>query len=320
MASLVASQTTPRWLHRWAVFTVLATLPLLLLGAEVTTKQVGMVDPVGFREPWHLLVIMDRAMRELGLLIEHSHRAVGFLVGTSTIILAVGLWLREPRAWVRWLGTAALAGVCIQGILGIFRVNLNAMMGRELALVHGCFAQLVFATLVSVAVCTSRTWTTALAMKEGELRSVRNWSLLTAATIYLQLILGGFVRHTSSPLGQRGHLLVAFAVVATVLWLGKLAAESSVRPLRRTAYLMGGLLVLQLVLGIESWMLKFASGFAMADLRPVAPREELVRTAHFLTGSALFASAIVVSLLAHRPQAVVEPMATSGVRRLEGAA
>ena len=42
----------PRWLHWWAVFTACAALPLVLLGAEVTTKQVGMVDPQGFRAPW----------------------------------------------------------------------------------------------------------------------------------------------------------------------------------------------------------------------------------------------------------------------------
>ena len=40
----------PRWLHAWAVLTVCAALPLVLLGAEVTTKQIGMVDPQGFRE------------------------------------------------------------------------------------------------------------------------------------------------------------------------------------------------------------------------------------------------------------------------------
>jgi hypothetical protein len=42
---------SPRWLHAWAVLTVVATLPLLFLGAEVTTKQAGMTDPAGYRHP-----------------------------------------------------------------------------------------------------------------------------------------------------------------------------------------------------------------------------------------------------------------------------
>src|SRR5687767_11810716 len=83
------------WLHRWAVLTVCATLPLLLLGAEVTTKQVGMVDAVGFRPPWHMLTVPLRE-RGLGFVIEHSHRLAGFVVGTCIIVLAVGLWRWEP--------------------------------------------------------------------------------------------------------------------------------------------------------------------------------------------------------------------------------
>ena len=42
------------------------------------------------------------------------------------LMLAVSLWLREPRRGVRWLGLAALLGVCVQGLLGGLRVNLNA--------------------------------------------------------------------------------------------------------------------------------------------------------------------------------------------------
>ena len=33
------------------------------------------------------------------------------------------------------------AAVSAQGVLGIFRVNLNALFGRHLALFHGLFAQ-----------------------------------------------------------------------------------------------------------------------------------------------------------------------------------
>jgi hypothetical protein len=49
--------TVPRWLHRCAVLTACAALPMVLLGAEVTTKQVGMVDKVSVRPPWHLFTL-----------------------------------------------------------------------------------------------------------------------------------------------------------------------------------------------------------------------------------------------------------------------
>jgi cytochrome c oxidase assembly protein subunit 15 len=281
---------------------VCAAVPLLFLGAEVTTKKVGMVDPVGLREPWHLLTIMDRALHEIGLLIEHSHRAVGFIVGICIIVLAVALWLREPRRWVCWLGTAALAGVCIQGLLGIFRVNLHALVGRELALVHGCVAQLVFAMLVSLALCTSRHWTgsSAEAFTESNPR-LQRWSIVTAVLIYMQLVLGALVRHTSSPLGPRGHLLAAFAVVAAVMWLVKLAVDQPAsRGLIASVATLGVVVGLQLMLGVEAWMLKFSAGVSMADLRPIGAKEEVVRTAHFLVGSGVFATSVATMFEAHR--------------------
>src|SRR3954454_4975148 len=94
---------TPRWLHWWAILTVCATLPLLFLGAEVTTKGVGMADPVGLRPPWELLQRLADAVG-LGLQIEYSHRLAGMVVGTCAIVLAIGLWLAAPGRVARWFG------------------------------------------------------------------------------------------------------------------------------------------------------------------------------------------------------------------------
>src|SRR5947209_14144525 len=118
--------TPSRWLHRWAVLTVVVTLPLLFLGAEVTTKQVGMVDKEWPTAPWLLWVKSWKENGGLAFLIEHSHRLAGYTVGTCTIVLVAGLWLTERRRWLCWLGTAALLGVIVQGILGGMRVLLHA--------------------------------------------------------------------------------------------------------------------------------------------------------------------------------------------------
>src|SRR5438128_1910239 len=96
-------QNSLRWPHRWALLTVCATLPLLLLGAEVTTKQYGLADPQGFRTPWHLFVVGPLNQLGLDFKVEHSHRIVGFVVGICTILLSVGLW-RTKRRGLRWLG------------------------------------------------------------------------------------------------------------------------------------------------------------------------------------------------------------------------
>ncbi len=131
-----------RWLHAWAILTVLAALPLLFLGAEVTTKGVGLADPVGYRHPWELLQILADSTGlgagGLGLQIEYSHRIAGFTVGICAIVLVVGLWVWEPRRWVRWAGVAALVLVGIQGLLGKYRVDLHdlAWIGPSLPLIH----------------------------------------------------------------------------------------------------------------------------------------------------------------------------------------
>src|SRR5205814_4599564 len=119
--------------------------------------RVGMADPIWPTYPWHLLLISYDEPRP-GFIIEHTHRLAGYIVGCCVIVLAIGLWCYHPRRWLGWLGVLALAGVIVQGLLGGFRVVLNALVGTNLALIHGLFAQLVFALLVSLAVFTSRSW------------------------------------------------------------------------------------------------------------------------------------------------------------------
>jgi cytochrome c oxidase assembly protein subunit 15 len=311
------SQTSP-WLHRLAVLTVCATLPLLVLGAEVTTKQVGMVDPEGFREPWHLLRV---PLQELGLgfLIEHSHRLAGFIVGTCVIVLAVSLWLREPRRWLRWLGLAALLGVSVQGILGGLRVNLNVLMGNNLALIHGCFAQLIFALLVSLTLFTSRGWQTEAETADSP--QLRRWSLLTVGLVYGQAVLGAVVRHKDFPWGARAHLIMAFAVVAAVVWLVKLVAESHPgdRFRMRPVLFLVGLVCVQVLLGVESWMSKFSAP-EWRQVQPLTAQPEVFRSLHYFVGALVFATAVVVTLQAHRQVTWSGKVAAVSVGRLEGAA
>jgi heme A synthase len=316
----------PRWLHRLAVLTVCAAVPLLLLGAEVTTKGAGMADPKGFHPPWYLVALLreevDSGGTNLAKIIEYSHRLAGFLVGVCAIGLAAGLWLGRGRPWLRWLGLAALAAVCLQGLLGIFRVNLNAVMGSDLALVHGCFAQLVFALLVSVALFTSRGWGAAPEAPADPKDSVRlwRWALAITGLVYLQIIFGAVVRHRDVPFGARVHLLVAFGVVAAVAWLVKLALDSRPRSgaLTGPVLLLAGLVGVQLVLGVESWLSRFPSPmWNQAQPLPVHP--ELFRTLHYLVGSLVFATALVVTLQAYRRTVPAVEVRPAPVGRWEGA-
>jgi cytochrome c oxidase assembly protein subunit 15 len=208
--------------------------------------------------------------------------------------------------------------VTTQGVLGIFRVNLNAVMGTDLALVHGCFAQLVFALLVSVALATSRGWQTPVEAPDHPRENLRlwRWALLATALIYLQIVLGALVRHRDFPFGARLHLLSAFAVVAAVVWLVKLAADGA--PMMPSVKVLAGLVACQLVLGVEAWMSRFPSPlWNQAQPLPVHP--ELFRSLHFLAGALIFAASVVVTLQAYRRTIPVAQSNAAPVGRLEGA-
>jgi cytochrome c oxidase assembly protein subunit 15 len=316
---LPPDQASPsRWPHRWAVLTVCATVVLLLIGAKVTTLQVGMADP---EWPTHPLHLFYSSRSDAGYLIEHSHRLAGYVVGCCSIILTVLLWLLEPRRWVRWLGTAALVGVTLQGILGGFRVRLHALLGTDLATVHGCFAQLDFALLVSVALCTSHWWLENTApARESHRRGLLRLALLLSVLIFVQIIFGAVVRHTYLRLAQRVHFLLAFAVVALAVWLIRSAREAaSDRRLTRTATLLALLLAVQLVLGVESWMMRFGTG-VLPELQRVTIASGMVRSLHFVGGSLVFATSVVLTLLAARRPPVAASVATVHTPVLEGAA
>src|SRR5580700_10099134 len=147
-------RSAPRWLHIWAIMTVIATAVLLALGGLVTTLRVGMADPIWPTTPWYLFA-ESWVEPKPGFLIEHGHRLAGWIVGMLSIVLAAGLWLKGATFGVKTLGLACLFGVIVQGLLGGFRVRLNALYGLDLAVIHGCFAQLVFGLLVVTAVATA---------------------------------------------------------------------------------------------------------------------------------------------------------------------
>jgi heme A synthase len=375
-------KTPGLWLHRWALLTVAATAVQLAAGAVVTSFQVGMADPVWPSAPWYLFQI-KWGDQSLGFLIEHNHRLIGHVVGSCVVVLAVWLWLREPRlglrlagllavaamvvslalcfgrldhgtptftpperallgvclgaclfsvtaflvvalrlrqvgAWLRWLGTVALAGVICQGLLGGFRVKLNALAGTDLAIVHGCFAQVIFALLVSLAVATAPGWVVTFAAPTPAAGTLRRWSLVLVGLVFLQLVFGALVRHTHAPPWGRFHLLNAFAVVAAVaaLVMRLFADPDRPRPVARTAVVLAALVGVQLLLGVEAWMIQFGSGELPEMVQVTLPRA-LTRTTHVLTGAGILATAVVLAVQARRRAPALEPLDAA---RLEGVA
>ncbi len=289
-------------IHALAVLTVLAAFPLLFLGAEVTTKGVGMADQRSVVNPLSALGEIITGQQSGGWVIEHSHRLAGWFVGLCGIALAGALWLGESRRWLQWLGTAALLLITAQGLLGIFRVQLNAILGPTLAWVHGSFAPIVFATLLSVALFTSPSWSAAITNSAAA--ALRRWSLAMVALVYLQMVLGGMVRHQGSPLAARGHLLGAFAVTAGLLWLVKLAWESDA--CRWPNRILLGLLAVQTLLGVEAWFSWMKRYYVPSAAGEESAALHWLRSGHYVVGTMLLATTVVLMLQAHRSARTAE--------------
>jgi len=218
----------------------------------------------------------------------------------SVAVSAVGLVRRSWSNILRFLGVLALVGVMIQGLFGGARVLLNALMGGQLALVHGIFAQVVFCLLIAIAVLSGPHVPAETVNRHS--RRINRGSLFLAGLLFAQIMLGAFVRHAPTALTQRLHFLTAFVATGVVAWLLiRIAGQPATRRRVRSAFwLLGFVLALQLILGVEAWMERFGQ-YTLPDLVRITTAHAAIRTAHAFVGSGLLGTAVVIALRLGRP-------------------
>jgi cytochrome c oxidase assembly protein subunit 15 len=183
-----------KWLNRFAWLTCFATVLLICSGGMVTSKNVGLAVPDWPTTFGYNMFLFPVSKWVGGILFEHTHRLMGSVVGFLTIILAVWLWLREDRPWVRSLGVIALGGVILQGILGGLRVT---MMKDEIGIFHACIAQAFLGLLVVIALATTRFWQMmdCRASVSDANPMIARFAVAITIAIYAQLALGATMRH-----------------------------------------------------------------------------------------------------------------------------
>jgi len=293
--------TAGAWLHRLALLTASVTLVLIFVGGLVTNTGSALAVPDWpttfgysmFLYPWSRMVG--------GIFYEHSHRLIGSVVGILTVTLAVWMWIKEPRRWLRWLGGAAVMAVIVQGVLGGLRVILISD-GTTIAIIHGCLAQAFFALTVSVALFTSQGWKQEPEQIPGaEAGRLRRLSLLTTGLIALQIIVGAILTHAGLLLNA--HLLFAVLVTIHVSMLAAriLRHDRDEGTLVRPVIVLCSLLFLQLFLGLGSYVGRFTS----LELPHAALTGLALPVTHRLTGALMLATCLVLTLRAHRRAASV---------------
>jgi cytochrome c oxidase assembly protein subunit 15 len=241
-------------IHGLALGNSAATLLLIVAGGLVTTTGAGLAVPdwpttFGYNPfffPWSGMVG--------AVLIEHSHRLLGAVVGILTLALAAAAWVGRCDRPLRALAVAAVALVCVQGLLGGLRVVLRQ---DALAVVHGCLAQGFFVLTAVLATVTGPEWNRPLSAGDAtRLAGVTRFADGVATLLFAQVVLGALTTHAGWFAAHLSGAVVAVtgtgALVAAALWRARALA-----PIRWRARVIGGLLVIQVGLGLGAFLARF---------------------------------------------------------------
>jgi cytochrome c oxidase assembly protein subunit 15 len=276
--------------HRFAVFTVGWTVLLLIAGALVTSNDAALSVP-----DWPKSFGTWTPPMVGGVLYEHSHRVIAGVLGVLTLILAIWIWVKEERRWLRWFAVIAVGGIVAQAILG-GQVVIQ-LLHYWLPVIHACFAQIMFGALLSIAVFTSKWWIADRPQLDNRgSPSIHSLALLNAGVIFLQVFLGAGFRHKEIPIWP--HAAGSLAVLATVVWTAVVLRKrfESSRELTKMRILLHSVFGLQFLLGIGAYW----SRLATAD----APQPMLVMivltVTHTVVGAVLFAVSILTILFCYR--------------------
>lgn len=298
------------WTSAFARVAVVATFLLLIVGGLVTSKEAGLAVVDWPNSYGYNMFLYPLAKMTGGIYYEHAHRLFGTLVGLTTLVLAIHLWVTPNPNGLRALATVGFLTVVVQGILGGLRVTGGFTMSNapeemapstELAAIHGIVGQVFLGIMVAIAVVASKSWKTSQVGTNPSSPGVdRVLAILLLVVLFLQVGSGSIVRHTYV------GIMVHIALAVLVLMLAAVAGARAWGPqnhhpiLQRTGRLVIIVTGLQLVLGLLA--------FSATHGRPIpsAPTafDVLATTAHQAGGAVVVACAVAFMLWTQRVAAL----------------
>lgn len=255
-------QRLPQHLAQLCAHLVVALVALVGIGGATRVMQAGLACP-----DWPLCYgsLLPGGRMNMQVFLEWFHRLDAFVVGVALLVLCgVSLWQRRelPR-WLPWLSSAALLLVMLQGGLGALTV---------LALLPSAVVTAHLATALLLVGLLSATSQQLLSLKHPQRTRSLSWLWIGLAATSLvavlgQCLLGGAMatqwaaeRCLSAGQGcqwlsAHRHLatIVASSVAIQALLALRLGLERVVLGLSLAA---GGLVLVQLALGLSSWHLQ----------------------------------------------------------------
>ncbi|MBI1742557.1 heme A synthase [Candidatus Acetothermia bacterium] len=244
-----------------ALLTTIAVFLLLLVGGVVSGTGSGLGCP-----DWplcHGKLIPDFTNPEVA--IEWSHRLVAALAGFLVLVSAIVAW----RQGMKMLSALSLVLVIIQAGLGGLTVKLE-LTSPEVTTAHLAVGLGLFATMViitALAFRASRTSQYSVIANAGFSQLL----LVSTFIVYIQMLIGGYVRHTGAglacldfplcndqgnPAGVGLQLLHRMMGVVAALLIGWLAMKASKMKQPRSVIMLAhgafGLVLVQILLGAMS--------------------------------------------------------------------
>jgi len=300
-------------LHRFARFVVACTVILVLAGSLVTSTGSGLAVPDWPTSYGWSMFTFPPAMWVGGIFYEHGHRLIASAVGFLTIVLAVWLWLADPRRWMRRLGAVALGTVILQGALGGLTVLF--FLPTSISTAHAGLAELFFCITVAIAVFSSPGWLRGVARVDDA--ALRRATLATTILIYVQVLVGATMRHSDAglaipdfPLMFGGiipdhwdaKIAVHFAhrVGALVVTLAIMGTAARVRSrYRRQRELIGPAMLLATLVAVQIVL----GAFTVWSRRAV-----WINSAHVVCGALVLATSLVLTLRSWRVKFADSPV------------
>ncbi len=261
-------------LRAYSAFMVVATFFLVIAGGMVTSTGSALAVP-----DWPLSFGQVFPKMEGGVFYEHGHRLIAAAVGFLTIILAIWLWRRAEEPLLRMAGWIAVGLVCAQGVLGGVTVLLKLPAVASVG--HACLGQIFFSWMCCIA---AMVWSENAAAACADTSKVRRLALLTTGFVFFQLLFGAIYRHTGMMLHIHFFGAVMVFIHGTLLYKRVQKSVPFDDWFTVPAKLLGGLVFLQVGLGLYTWQ------------RPTISNA----TAHVAVGALLLATSAVLSLESFR--------------------
>ena len=178
-------------------FTILCTLILIFVGALVKSHEVGLSVPDWPTTYGENMFAFPLSQMVGGIFYEHGHRLIATFVGFLTLCQTLWISISYVERWLKVIGFISLCVVITQGMFGGLTVIFY--LPPIVSIIHGTLAQTFLVILIIIAYGLSKE----RIERDKKIKihpKVQARALILGLLIYIQLILGALVRHTSSGL------------------------------------------------------------------------------------------------------------------------